>query len=76
MIESHNFYCCKCGAKGIPVVRKQNKLREKMHLKQLWCINCKEVVNHVECYDDKDVAKFLERFKNGYYIGKEYKEDV
>lgn len=43
------FYCSKCGSKGIPILRKNGKMREAGHLKKLWCLKCKEEVNHVEC---------------------------
>ena len=29
------FYCCKCGTKGIPIARKKGKAREAGHLKKL-----------------------------------------
>lgn len=47
-IIGHEFYCTKCGKKGIPVVRQKGKERELGHLKALWCLNCKTEVNHVE----------------------------
>ena len=73
--EMHSFYCVQCGNKGIPISRVHN-LREKMHLKELWCVHCKEIVNHAECRDDADVRRFKIRFKEGYYIGKEHKKEV
>lgn len=47
-IVGHDFYCTKCGTKGIPVVRQKGKERELGHLKALWCLTCKAEVNHVE----------------------------
>ena len=47
-ILEHEFYCTKCGAKGISIVRKKGKKRELGHLKKIWCLNCKNEVNHVE----------------------------
>ena len=43
------FYCCKCGTKGIPIARKKGKAREAGHLKKLYCLKCGEETNHVEC---------------------------
>lgn len=43
------FYCCKCGTKGIPIIRKRGSEREAGHLKRLYCLKCKEEWNHVEC---------------------------
>lgn len=42
------FYCVKCGNKGIPIVRHKGKGREAGHLKKLFCLKCQEEVNHVE----------------------------
>ena len=48
-ILDHEFYCTRCGNKGISVVRDKKRSREKGHLKKLYCLTCKEEVNHVEC---------------------------
>lgn len=65
-----DFYCTKCGRKGVPVARKQGQLREPGHLKKLYCLYCKEEVNHAEIreiggytYED-----FLEEFEAGRFI--------
>ena len=59
IILENEFYCCKCGKKGFSIPRKDGQQREAGHQKKMWCINCKEVINHVECkpgtkYDYKD----------------------
>lgn len=64
----HNFYCMKCGRKGIPLARRQSFQHEKMHRKKLYCLHCKEEVNHVECKDSEEVETFKLNFKNGVYI--------
>lgn len=51
--DSHNivlsdFYCCKCGRKGIPIARQVGKEREPGHLKKLFCLYCQDEVNMVE----------------------------
>lgn len=60
------FYCCKCGQKGISIIRIKGKERGAGHLKKIWCLNCREEANHAECkewtkytYDD-----FLLEFNN------------
>ena len=50
-----NFYCTKCGHKGIPIARKENQMREPGHLKKLYCLYCGQEVNHVEC---KEFSKY------------------
>lgn len=47
-VES-DFYCTKCGNKGIPIARQARAKREAGHLKKLWCPHCKDFINHVEC---------------------------
>ena len=47
-ITSSDFYCTKCGRKGIPIARKVGKQREAGHLKKLYCMYCKEEINHAE----------------------------
>lgn len=64
----HSFYCIKCGNKGIPLMRRQSLQHEKMHRKKLYCLYCKEEVNHVECKDLEEVETFKLNFKNGVYI--------
>jgi hypothetical protein len=74
MIE-HSFYCIQCGKKGIPIVRKEGHQRKSMHRKKLYCVFCKEEVNHVECRNFAEVEKFRENFEKGVYVD-EAKESV
>ena len=67
------FYCAKCGTKGIPIPRKKGAEREAGHLKRLYCLYCKQEWNHVECksfshyeYEDFLVEKTYNNFdENG-----------
>ena len=38
-ISLSDFYCTKCGTKGIPCFRTVGKEREPGHLKKLFCLN-------------------------------------
>lgn len=67
-----DFYCTKCGKKGIPIARKIGSQREPGHLKRLYCIFCGEEVNHAEIrpfgeykYDDFKLEFDLGRFVDG-----------
>ena len=40
LITDHEFYCCKCGQKGLPIVRTAGTEREAGHLKKLYCLYC------------------------------------
>ena len=51
MIKDNEFYCVKCGNKGMNIIRIAGKERESGHLKKIWCFKCKEETNHVECKD-------------------------
>ena len=44
-----DFYCTKCGKKGIPIARKLGHEREAGHLKKLYCLYCKQEWDHAEC---------------------------
>jgi len=59
-----DFYCCICGAKGLPVWRKGGKERKAGHLKKLWCLSCGRETNHAECKPFTHYAhhQFLEEF--------------
>lgn len=65
--EEHDFYCIKCGKKGIPLARKKGLQHERMHRKKLYCLFCKEEVNHIECRTFADVEEFKENFEKGVY---------
>ncbi len=68
-----DFYCTKCGHKGIPIVRAKGAQREPGHLKRLYCLFCQEEHNHVEIkpigskykYEDFFEEYTLGRFVNG-----------
>ena len=60
------FYCTKCGNKGVPIPRKASRHRERGHLKKLFCLHCKDNTNHVEIRPfDYDKDEFLKDFKDG-----------
>lgn len=63
--ESHRFFCTRCGNEGLPVWRSAAAQRGKGHLKKLWCVYCKEEVNHYECYNEQDIKKFKRKFIRG-----------
>lgn len=63
----HSFYCIKCGNKGIPLPRKLGHQREKFHRKKMYCIFCKEVVNHIECRTYAEVEQFKIDFGKGVF---------
>lgn len=58
------MYCSECGNRGIPVMRKSNKRREKGHLKKLWCCYCKKETNHVEITNNYTFEMFKFEFEN------------
>lgn len=65
--ENHDFYCMNCGRKGIPLSRRVSLQHGKFHRKKLYCIYCKEEVNHIECRTPEEVEEFKENFENGVY---------
>ena len=65
--DEHDFYCIKCGNKGIPLSRDRGHQHKRFHRKKLFCLTCQQEVNHIECKNLEDVEKFKEDFKNGVY---------
>jgi hypothetical protein len=65
--ETSDFYCTKCGRQGIPISRRAGHGREAGHLKRLFCLSCKQEVNHVECKPFSHYSKddFFIEFLNG-----------
>jgi hypothetical protein len=71
----HSFYCMKCGRKGIPLARKEGHQHKSFHRKKLYCVFCKEEVNHIECKNYEEIERFKEDFKCGVYEN-EAKESI
>lgn len=65
-----DFYCTKCGHKGIPIARNKGQQREPGHLKTLYCLFCGEEVNHVEVkpFGKYTYEDFLEEFTLGRFV--------
>lgn len=66
-IHHSRLFCTKCGHEGIGVPRKPHGAREQGHLKKMYCIFCKEEVNHAEVTDSGryTVADFKKEFQLG-----------
>lgn len=64
-MELHDFYCMKCGNKGIGIMRNRGFQHGKHHRKKLYCVFCREEVNHIECKTYDDVEQFKESFARG-----------
>lgn len=62
-----DFYCTRCGHKGIPIIRKPGKAKEPGHLKKLYCLYCKTEENMVEVKQKGKytLEDFLIEFENG-----------
>ena len=63
----HQFYCIKCGKRGIPLARKRGAQREKYHSKKLFCLNSQQEVNHVECRNQEEIDQFKIWFEEGMF---------
>ena len=70
-VELHDFYCLKCGNKGIGVFRNVGFQRERFHRKRLYCPFCKEEVNHIECKTYEEVQIVKDAFER-----EEFKEEA
>lgn len=75
-VAQSNFYCVRCANK-VPLPRRRGQLREKGHLKSIYCIRCQEEINHLEVREfdlEFDLDKFKEEIAQGLYKDKEKKE--
>ena len=62
------FFCTRCGREGIPIQRKKGQEREGGHLKKLYCMYCKQEVNHAEI---REIGGYdVEDFKQEYNLGR------
>lgn len=69
-VIKNDFYCTKCGKKGIPIARTLRHLKNSGHLKKLFCLYCQDETNHVEVratggYSYED---FLMEFELGRFV--------
>lgn len=69
----HDFYCIKCGNKGLSLPRRRTK--EKYHRKKLFCFICKEEINHVEIKSWEEKEEFLSEYREGKYKNEVAKEE-
>ena len=64
-MTTHRFFCPRCGYENVPLARKMSKIKEKHHLKKLYCYKCNLVLNQIECRNYEEVLEFKEKFENG-----------
>ena len=64
------FFCTKCGKEGMPIQRRKGAEREAGHLKKLYCIYCKEEVNHAEIREigGYDINDFQQEYNLGRFV--------
>ncbi len=67
MIFDQEFYCTRCGKKGIPLGKEIEKTEEEGRLQRLFCFSCNKETNHAEVvrgsrYDKKI---FIDELKSG-----------
>ena len=65
--DLHDFYCLKCGRKGIPLARRRSLQHEQLQRKKLYCIYCQTEVNHIECRNQEEIETFKTNFALGLY---------
>ena len=54
-ITLSDFYCTRCGNKGIPIFRIAGQERSPGHLKKIFCLYCQKETNMVEV---KPIGKY------------------
>lgn len=68
-LSPSKFYCTQCGNEGMIIPRKQGQERKSGHLKKLYCLNCREIINHVEIREmgNYTYEDFLNEFNAGIF---------
>ena len=56
---AQTFLKCSCCDNVNPIFRKRSKMREKHHIKHMYCYKCKEITAHVEVREDVFLPKWL-----------------
>lgn len=64
----HDFYCIKCGNKGLSLMRNHGHKHQRFHRKKLYCPHCKCEINHIECRNEEDAYEFKMAFEKGEYV--------
>ena len=67
-MENHDFYCLKCGKKGLNVYRRQGHQHGKYHRKKLYCFYCKEELNLMERRNQAEIDEFKDAFERGEFV--------
>lgn len=67
-LNNSEFYCTECGAKGLPIPRKNQKRRGAGHEKHLWCVHCKKITKHIETVEWTSYSR--DDFKRDFEQGK------
>ncbi len=75
VVTFSDFYCTKCGHKGIPIIRQSGKAKEPGHLKKLYCLYCDSEENMVEIRQKGSytLEDFIIEFENGNFENGERK---
>lgn len=75
-ITPSRFFCTRCGKEGMGIFRKVGQQREAGHLKKLYCIYCKDIVNHVEIKENGNytVEDFQKEFELGRFVNGQREE--
>ena len=58
-IVSSDLICKECGTKMV-IPRHKNSMREKYHIKDIYCYNCDKATKHIEVYELDILKKELE----------------
>ena len=66
--QEHDFYCIRCGNKGIPLSRNRGHQHGRFHRKKLYCIHCHEDTNHAEV---RHLGKYMYQ-DYFYHMNKDY----
>lgn len=70
-VSISDFYCLSCFTK-VPLSRKKSRMREKEHLKNIYCYKCNKEINHFEVREfdrDFNLEELKRRVRAGEFEG-------
>lgn len=55
---------CEVCNNTVPIFRKRHKMKEKGHVKHMWCFKCKDTTAHIEVKEEAFYPAWLREMNN------------
>lgn len=61
VVTKQTFLKCSCCGNVNTIFRKRHKMKEKNHVKHMYCYKCKEITKFIEVKEDIFLPKWLQK---------------